>query len=518
MHILPDNMNSNLKKIILLTTTICLFAIETPAYADNTYILQLGSFDTKEQAEQKWQALKSQNPDTLGKLTLHIAEVSMSSDDKISYRTQAGPVDSHDSATKLCSAIQDKGGECYVIETAIFTSDSGPVASTAVANNDLSAEKNAISRSKAEPEAEPVTAQKTPVIPDRATKFLDDDEPAEKPVIAKTQPVAPVKIAENTIVSSSEKPQKTNDNFIPGREPKFLDDDEPAPKMAATETPAATSAPAAKPEENKLGFFGRLFGRSSRSGSTEDKITTAKSDSIPKTVGRVNVAEAIRVPLSEDTGNDQPASSHRTNAEPLFDIPASETDKMYWAQLNYFADEAAAHNFYEEFRNNYASLSDGLRMRITRPYAYANKSGHVTLRMGTFAISDIRTVCALASQHNLHCVSVKDIASTTTATAAAYMPQGNAGTKSVIENSVYWVQLGTFDAPYEAWGKWQEVQKSHKKITTQANATVTSPPASSAAKRLFRLRTGPYATEALANAFCNKLSRTGENCLVIGEQ
>ncbi len=594
MNMLPKNAHSRLRKFIFLATAaVCLTAIHSipQAYADTTYVLQLGSFDTREQAEKKWQELKSQNPNTLGKLTLHIAEISMSADDKISYRTQAGPVTSHDEAAKLCSSIQDKGGECYIIETALFTSEPSPLTNpeSAAANETKSAPAVAV-------------AQQDLAVPERTPRLLNDDEREQKPAptpspaantakeippvavtatpapeaaptptpapmmeakaepASKSEPVKPAKKYETANLSPAEL-RKAKGAYIPGRQPKFLDEgtSETAAAPAVPVAPAApvasaapapeavptlAPAPVAKPQEQKPGFFSRIF---SSSHSTANAPVESNTTTNGKVVGNVNVAEAIRVPLTEENISEKPISRPLPRSTPVIE-PLPQGEKIYWAQVNYFNDEESAHNFYEEFNNSYPLISDGIRMRITRPYAYANKPGHVTLRMGGFSnVDDVHNVCSLASQHNLHCVSVRD---TGTAIASNNSSPQEQHAENIAQNNTplivntppapprflsntvasrpvtmasrnasgsYWVQIGTYGATYEAWDKWQEIKQSHRKIIAGTDATVTTPPASSAARKLFRLRAGPFTTQDLASSFCNKLMRTGENCLVVGE-
>ena len=60
---------------ILLALSLSFSA--APARADNAFLLQLGIFDTEDQANQRWDEVKSKDGDLLGSLNLHIAEVAL---------------------------------------------------------------------------------------------------------------------------------------------------------------------------------------------------------------------------------------------------------------------------------------------------------------------------------------------------------------------------------------------------------------------------------------------------------
>lgn len=581
---LPQNsMNNHFRKLAL--TGVAAACIASSAYADGTYILQLGSFDTKEKAEQKWQELKSKNADILGTLTMNVSEIAMSADDKVSYRTQAGPISSHDDAEKLCSKLLAKGAECYVVETAMFTSDQAPVESAA-APEAKPAENNVVAQVTTEQphpvktpeEAEPNPSAGAPngniVVAGREPRFLDDDEPAGKPVKAqapqtpahnanvaaiekmppadtaipeeKVKKETPAEVSKTSedfesapVISDKYQGKKSQNMIVPGRGPRFLDDDSDTKVAAAPVVTASIekkqepeTVPARQQEEKKPGFFGRLFGSSSNSVKYPTHNNEAKQQNAPdydnkNIAGNVNVAEAIRVPLTDDN-EARSKVLPRIADNQVFEPAGVVSNINYWVQINYFANEEKAHNLYEEFRNTYPDLSDGVRMRITRPYAYSDKPGHVTLRIGTFnKQNDINTVCSLAAKRGLHCTKIKDNGKSGTNNKHENSGNISAGNNAVANNEflgqpadnnlVYWIQLGTFSSEEDAWDKWKSIKKTKKKIIGKANATVTQPQASSAQRKIFRLRTGPYASQSAAEMLCNKLLKSGGDCIVVSE-
>ncbi len=660
MKILSRKINNNLQNFLFCSVSILCLA--SPVYADDSYLIQLGSSDTKEQAEQKWQDVKSKNADLLGSLTPHIEEVSLSDDGKTSYRTQAGPVESRDTAVQLCAKLKEHDVDCTIVETAMLSEDSPTAAPAATPADQETKAQGETKEKEAEPKkpvelaAAPAPVEEAPVppaatsvesdkvisdkiVPERAPRFLDDDQPAKSAAVAQApaetppappaeeKPAAEIKdITPATPAVASAEPSKdvvipdrapkfldddtsgtskatsaatpapapevkevaanttaSRDIVIPERAPKFLDDDvpaaqpvaaapQPAPepaeakpepvKVAASEDEgeespaesrrptlfghghkkssrgteiatarAAAASPPVKAEDSKPGFFARLFGSSETPETQKPKAKPATAVATGNAEGSVSVAEAIRVPLTEDA-NSTPVLKFPDAPAPAAHAHAPTLGGIYWAQVNYFPDEAQAHYFYEDFRNRYPDLSDGVRMRVTRPYAYADKSGHVTLKIGSFASAgDIQDVCALAATRNLHCVSIRETGSIQTASATEQenMRTGDPGArKPILDDSfigqdsvadpVYWVQLGSYDSPDDAWDKWRTLQKHFKKAIGKTSADVAQPQSSSAVHKIYRLRAGPFSARAAADSLCGKLAKSGEGCLVVGER
>ena len=610
MAVSLKSVNNNLGRLLLCGVSATCF-VSLPAYADNVYLLQLGSFDSRDQAEQKWQDLKSQNSDVLSSVQPHITEISMGDDSKTSYRTEAGPINSKAAATKLCSQLQAKGAECSIVETAMYTSDeaapahatveatAAPVtpasgasapAPAATPNSPPSAyvagrepkfldSDNPVTEVAAAPAQEeaaatpqpaPSAAQQQPhdlIVPERAPRALNEDEVTasreQAMQIAQTEPAK-----QETAVSSSAKVAQADDddeNESPAqsRRPSMFGHathrkaTEVTTRTAAAEVPAPAAAETSPSpaESKKPGFFSSLFGSSPAAPAPETKPTAVTVETPPSQIatvplppvtpaaaaparevqGNVSVAEAVRVPLEEPVRKSSVAAvqQHPTTHQTL------TVGGMYWAQINYFSDEQQAHNFYEHFRSEYPEVSDGVRMTISRPYAYAGKDGHVTLKMGSFATpEDISAVCAVAAQQELHCVSIKEGSQQITMssvpspslsvsrehimaeTSVDKTPAPSLGflAPQPAEPSSYWVQLGSFDSPDDAWDKWRDIKRRHKKAVNKVSADVSQPDSSSALHKLFRLRAGPYGNEGLANALCNKLIKAGEDCLVVEEQ
>lgn len=85
-----------------------------------TYLLQLGTFNSRNDAEKRWSTLSGQYGALLGNLHVRYQEVTLPPDNLKVYRTQAGPLATKQEAQKSCSQLSAKGEECLVIETAMY--------------------------------------------------------------------------------------------------------------------------------------------------------------------------------------------------------------------------------------------------------------------------------------------------------------------------------------------------------------------------------------------------------------
>ncbi len=116
--------------------SVCLMAssmlVAASAYAAPVFMLQFGSFESREEAETKLNDLKVKHAGVLSRLQLGVREVKLPPDNITSYRTQAGPLATRADAQSVCSQLASNGDECYVVETAMETSP-GLAPSTQVA-------------------------------------------------------------------------------------------------------------------------------------------------------------------------------------------------------------------------------------------------------------------------------------------------------------------------------------------------------------------------------------------------
>lgn len=92
-------------------------ALAKPA---SVFMLQFGSFESTEEANQRVSSLKSKHAGLIGNMGSRVQEVALP-DNLTVFRTQAGPVASRAEAQSICAQLASNGDECYVVETAMST-------------------------------------------------------------------------------------------------------------------------------------------------------------------------------------------------------------------------------------------------------------------------------------------------------------------------------------------------------------------------------------------------------------
>jgi hypothetical protein len=111
--------------------------LASPSFAAPVFMLQFGSFESRDEAEAKLSELKGKHAGVLSGMSSGIREVALPPDNLTVYRTQAGPVDTRGSAQSICSQLASNGDECYVVETAMVPAMSPPRQQVASAVNDV---------------------------------------------------------------------------------------------------------------------------------------------------------------------------------------------------------------------------------------------------------------------------------------------------------------------------------------------------------------------------------------------
>jgi cell division septation protein DedD len=86
------------------------------AQAIGPYRVQLGSFDSAETAEKRWQELKRRHADLVGSLTMVVERVELKAKGTM-YRLQAGPLKSPEDVQKLCGALTQRKVACFLVKS-----------------------------------------------------------------------------------------------------------------------------------------------------------------------------------------------------------------------------------------------------------------------------------------------------------------------------------------------------------------------------------------------------------------
>lgn len=240
---------------------------------------------------------------------------------------------------------------------------------------------------------------------------------------------------------------------------------------------------------------------------------------------QVNVAEAVRVPLSSAAGE---GASGRQSGQ-LTHQPAAEHN--LWAQLSFFNDEQSAFAYWDELRAAHSELASGVRARVTRPYQAAQTRDvpQLSLRVGPFAYAaNVRQVCEMAARTGLRCSMVKDIGGAAPSNVLRNRPgsargyhrssfEGGAlagGSSYATGAAALWAQLGAHGSEQEALDAWQALQAAQPDVLSRFQANILPPAADS--QGTYRLRVGPFASSASANGLCRTLAARGVSCVVAG--
>lgn len=290
-------------------------------------------------------------------------------------------------------------------------------------------------------------------------------------------------------------------------------------------TPQMTAIPTSEPKNISM---------PTKEEGVERRLT--QSDIIAPTDSRVEVDEAIQVPLSERTAV-QAAPTTNTYVKPEIALSGKESTALraspsrnllqhaQWVQLSYFRNEQAALNQWQLIRRKLPVLSQKLRVRVTAPYVKHSLSKRVSLQVGPFATAeDVTKVCNAIVTENITCGSSKDIGVSTSAThqkvhrnqIETYTQRRDIVSFRPSAEPQYWVQLGSYPSRGEASQEWDSLRAQNTELQGHLPAIV-EPPLSSSAKPVYRLRTGPFQIKYAATELCDLLSKRGDNCLVVSE-
>lgn len=106
-------------KSLVLSGVMAATALSAQAQ-ERVFLLQLGSFESKQEAQSRWIELQGKYPQLLEGLSVRLQDVTLPPDNYTVYRTQAGPLPSPADAQIICDRLSARQDECYVVETAMF--------------------------------------------------------------------------------------------------------------------------------------------------------------------------------------------------------------------------------------------------------------------------------------------------------------------------------------------------------------------------------------------------------------
>ncbi len=265
-------------------------------------------------------------------------------------------------------------------------------------------------------------------------------------------------------------------------------------------------------------------------------------DMLSPTDGRVEVGEAIPVPLSEiptPAKTETAPAQETTKAEPFAapEIPLSGkraqgwkaspstnlSQHSYWVQLSYFASDQAALNHWQILRKKLPNLTREMRVRVTKPFMRIGSTPRVSLQIGPFlTTSDVSQLCNVATADELTCRPTSDMGTGTVANLPRTREVGSgfltrrtvANYQGVSNHPQYWVQLGSYHSRGDASMLWDELKSQHMELQPYL-PYITQPTLSSSPEPIFRLRTGPFQLRYSAQELCDQLRTKAVSCLVV---
>lgn len=342
--------------------------------------------------------------------------------------------------------------------------------------------------------------------------------------------------------------------------PLSLADATVASKTESTTTsapPARTSQPPrplvtlpreAVEEESERNSLPQL---STRMADSDAQTIVNESPTMTTPKPQVEVAEAIRVPLSIESPSaieTSPSFSSEPTSEsqnPVRYYPSrAATRPSLWVQIGQFNDSFAAETFWSELGHSAPSLTHGLRFRSIKPYM-SQQSSLTSARIGPMQAEDqVNTLCDYAMKQNLSCKIVRDMgnsvaarytrerrqglqryrgnmgASSSTQTAPGLLSTGSSAIQQPVSallpaSNQYWAQIGSYSNVMLAEEMWQNISEVHSDILAGHSHIISTPRYSSSTTPVTRLKVGPFASRLDAATLCEGLKARYINCLPV---
>jgi hypothetical protein len=424
------------------------------------FLIQLGSFDTLEQATNKWQSLKSSESKLLGKLSFKASEVKIPGGDKLVYRTQAGPVKTRAEAEKICETLGKKQIDCFIVETVLHAP---------------STLKKEIVKAK------PTMDNKAKEVKTETKQVKAASSP--KPLLEKSTKKTPLPWA-----TKKESEQITA----------------PIAKVSAKEV----KAPTVLVDTTKK--------------PTKD-MRAAQSFASTTEVTEVKVAEAIRVPLEDQSRfkakNLYDPSSFK--GFPSQDVNQKSTWAHISIFTNEKSARNFWRQFHNQNRSLSRNLR--VRMIKPYINRFGSRKTALRLGPVSNA-SEVSALCQAAYKlsNKVNCRSITDLGSTAPAVRKRSKRLSSGEQRLYSQRYGYgdisgyhWVQIGTYDSAVEAQTNWENLQGKFPKLLGKATRSITLPALGSNIEPSYRLRVGPYRSRINAAKLCSKLKVRGNYCVVV---
>jgi SPOR domain len=465
---------------MLARTLLLSLLITTPiaATAQTVFMVQLGTFDSEDKAQERWGELSKQFPDVFQSLKYTPNEVVKHPDNFVSYRTQAGPISSREEAEAICAEVSSKGAECYVAETAMFSTEDAEVATAAPAIAPPSPPSPA-------PAAQPQVAAVTPPVTQAQVAA-----PAPAPIPASPLPAgyvpSPYATPSNPVTSAQ--------SFT---DPYAVADAQPAqayvPQNAqgTVAVQEAIPVPLSEPVSNPYLERGNRLMNASPNDSSAISSFWADIGSFRSEAAAIQYVQVLK------SRDDLLPRTLRIRVTRPFGNATGEA-QMLSLRMGPFVTTVPIRRICSLTR------AENLRCRAVKDLggSVQNTSRYAVRQQANRG--QLTTASTGAGRYAGYRQNVQQRQTTSAPTTQGY---------NATSLGQYHVQLGSFLSPQAAEGKWQELVARHGGLMQRATKQVVSPNGSNG--RLFRLRTTAFPDFLSANNFCNALKAGGTLCIVV---
>ena len=476
--------------------------------AEQEYFVEIGTDIPKDKVESEWNTLRGKYK-VLSKLKLFPKEV-IQGGQSVATRMQAGPISQKTAALKICNKLFASDVPCFVIEGV------GDVPPTAMMNMN-----------------------------DSATVAATDGKLPWLSSKAEVAPAPPVK--ETSLFSlpwmSDEEEKKAEEKPAEVKETKEAKAEEPRrERKRPVENTDVADAKAAQKETKPL-------------------VSELEKEMTSKREANVQVAEAIRVPLSDD-GRVAPsggiAVSELGDLKPSYGTPrtsdgtedaGSAKSGAGWLDVSNFLNEEVATSLWDEVRSANSKKAKGLQAKVQQT---ADKESKATLSVGPFASSedayrfcreglqakDRGLICRFApndsgiannkmltlpsgrseaynAMRSNASAPATNVASNSTRRRPMQNPGQNPGELSPsagVPGNQYWVQVVSAGSQMEALKKWEGVKSQHGEVIGGLRSSVST---SATDKSTYVVRVGPIANNDDAIRVCSQLQKRNVECRVL---
>ncbi len=517
-----------LNRSIPLLTMCAALAASLPSYAANTFLLQLGEHESQAAAEAQWETLQTEQSDLLEGLSLRVQEVDLGVETE--FRTQASALASRSDAQSRCTALDAAGVNCRVVETSMYQPEGDVVASNSQVDV---TEDEAFEEAWAVPEAETATAPVAATRPATENKglmsallpWLQDD--AEEEVTIEQTASDDWVEAQEADAATAESAMAVSVAELPAEEPTTYQ-----PQQMAQAAPNQTRRPVPQrivPERAPEPLNQQIERDAPAEQPQAQPALTPQNQPVTETAngsGQVEVAEAIRVPLS--FGEAAPVPVNKPVGYGGF--PSEPLPKgTLWVQLNYFTGKDAAMSYLRNLSYQHPDLTRLLRSRVISPFQSRRLYDRTSLRLGPFSSRDaVNRLCGIAQQQELECVMVNEVGTSAAAQHTRYQGADvyRAGRRIASARTygrgsgsgMYWVHLGGYTMATDAQSQWNRLQSIHQDLLGRLKSQVSYPTRTSSSGQVFHLRTGPFAAKASADQVCDQLQARQQRCVVVKDR